>query len=177
MEVLRPAAAPTLSLHCSPPRAPQLSSVPLHVRGFDAAVTLVALGGAHACAATAAGTLWCWGDGSCGQLGLGPAVRASSKPARVDSLSGTAQAVACGANFTLVCTTSGLFAFGANGDGQLGIGRAGAEAWTPGAVALDGPANGAGAPRSGPFARPAAGAAFALALRWCGLHAAAGPVF
>lgn len=169
-----PASRAASFLHrSSPPPTPQLTSVPLQVGGFGAAVTSVALGDAHACAITEAGALWCWGSGSRGQLGLGPSVQASAQPTRVESLPGAAQAAACGADFTLVCTTTGLFAFGANSDGQLGTGDATFDTWTPDRVVLGGPGGEAASPSSKPFARPVAGAAFALALCWCGLPATA----
>src|SRR5262249_37871710 len=45
-------------------------STPVRVMGLDGVVQVV-VGGAHACALRADGTLWCWGLGTSGQLGNG----------------------------------------------------------------------------------------------------------
>ena len=81
---------------------------------------VISAGGAHACAVEASGTLWCWGQGAYGQLGIGdpgdPAERAA--PVQVN---GPYAAVATGASHTCALTSSGRTrCFGDGSNGQLG---------------------------------------------------------
>jgi alpha-tubulin suppressor-like RCC1 family protein len=67
------------------------------------------------------GSLWTWGTGVSGQLGLGN-TQDKYVPTRVGSLNDWAY-VECGWNFVVAIKTDGtLWAWGANGSGQLGIG-------------------------------------------------------
>jgi alpha-tubulin suppressor-like RCC1 family protein len=52
-------------------------------------VTHVSAGGHFACALISDGTVWCWGDGSYGQLGNGTSGNQSSTPVQVSGIDGT----------------------------------------------------------------------------------------
>jgi alpha-tubulin suppressor-like RCC1 family protein len=85
------------------------------------AVTRVAAGLQHTCAATRAAGLFCWGDNGAGQLGTGDAGPALSPvPVRLVS---NPIAVAAGASHTCAVRQGGAtLCWGANVDGQLGEG-------------------------------------------------------
>lgn len=89
----------------------------------------IALGGAHACARSADGSVRCWGDNAAGQLGLGDTQnRAASPPsqtlARVNLLGDLRVArIAAGLSHTCAVIEDGsLYCWGQNGSGQLGLG-------------------------------------------------------
>jgi alpha-tubulin suppressor-like RCC1 family protein len=86
----------------------------------------LALGARHACAVID-GTVSCWGDGARGQLGAA----ATSSPRPVKALEEKAISVAVGGAFTCALLAGGrdLRCFGANDEGQLGVG-----AWGRGAA-------------------------------------------
>lgn len=68
--------------------------------------------------------LYTWGSSSSGCLGFGPMVTKYSLPQQVDVLNCyqvEALSVACGKNHTLVLTNFGVFSWGSNAYGQLGI--------------------------------------------------------
>jgi alpha-tubulin suppressor-like RCC1 family protein len=86
-------------------------------RGF----TMIAAGGAHACAVDTDGTSWCWGANLFGQLGVGD-YRWRFSPSRV---SGTLRFATIAAGTTSTCglTTIGdAFCWGSNQLGELGDG-------------------------------------------------------
>lgn len=82
-------------------------------------VTSIAAGGGSACARMAAGTVYCWGLGTSGQLGNNTTV--SSKVAvPVTGLTGATH-VAVGANFACARSSTGAVrCWGNNANGQLG---------------------------------------------------------
>lgn len=81
----------------------------------------ISCGFAHTAALKTDGSLWAWGDGDNGQLGLGGTAEKNS-PVRVDPGS-TWKSVSCGYDYTLAIKSNGsLWAWGDNGDGQLGLG-------------------------------------------------------
>ncbi|WP_433444073.1 RCC1 domain-containing protein [Nonomuraea sp. CA-141351] len=81
-----------------------------------------ATGGAHTCARQIDTTLWCWGDNSSGQLGLGDTTNRTS-PVQVTT-PGTWSAVTAGAAHTCGKRTTGnsVWCWGNNSFGQLGLG-------------------------------------------------------
>ena len=86
----------------------------------------VAAGAAHALGLTDTGELHAWGDNRLGQLGLGYTNAHESGPARVPNPPGASawQDLRAGANHSLALTPEGqLYAWGANGQGQLGLGH------------------------------------------------------
>ncbi|MCU0686678.1 MAG: hypothetical protein MUF34_31260 [Polyangiaceae bacterium] len=84
------------------------------------------------------GSLWAWGENDDGQLGLGtestPDITPRSSPTAVPGLSDVV-AAALGFNHTIALRADGtLVAFGADNNGQLGDGEAGADRSVPAAV-------------------------------------------
>ena len=78
-------------------------------------------GGNHSAGIRSDGTLWTWGTGSSGQLGLGT-TSDRYVPTPVGNLN-TWVEVECGWNHTLALRSDGtLWAWGLNGNGQLGVG-------------------------------------------------------
>ena len=94
-----------------------------------AAAGMVALGKEHSCALTAGGEVKCWGGGTIGQLGDGPAVDRSAPVATLagngtpDPLGGVVQVVAGGWH-TCGVSGGGMKCWGYGKEGQLGGGGA-----------------------------------------------------
>jgi len=85
-------------------------------------------GGAHTCATRTDGTLWCWGKNGNGQLGIG-SVTSEFLPQQVSTPAATGWAAVSAGGFHACATrTDGtLWCWGANYDGQLGIGSSGSK--------------------------------------------------
>jgi hypothetical protein len=98
---------------------------------------VVATGGAHSCAITGAGDLYCWGDDKYGQLGDGARAHAFAQPVPV--LGGMTE-VAAGRAHTCALDAGGrVYCWGDGSFGQLGVpGTIGST--TPLYVRLPGPA-------------------------------------
>ena len=89
------------------------------------AVTSIAAGLYHSLASDAQGHAWSWGLGTSGQLGLGSAGPPQLTPAQIPGLAGvTAVAAGCSHSLALVAG-GGLYVFGLNSAGQLGLGPVG----------------------------------------------------
>jgi hypothetical protein len=81
-----------------------------------AGVTQLALGSRHSCALTASGAVWCWGDNSRGQLGIGSGGSQSS-PVQLEDIP-EVEAIAAGGMTTCALTSDKkLFCWG---DGEFG---------------------------------------------------------
>jgi alpha-tubulin suppressor-like RCC1 family protein len=94
---------------------------PTKVANLTEAITTVAAGGAHTCALSATGKLYCWGNNLYGQLGDGTTI-SRTVPIQV-SLPGTVQAVATADSHMCALLTDGaVYCWGNNMDGQLGDG-------------------------------------------------------
>ena len=81
----------------------------------------IAAGAQHTCAVTVGGNVWCWGEGSSGQTGLGT----TSDRSRPQQVSGITSAVAVTAGDAHTCvrlSTGALRCWGLNNLGQLGDG-------------------------------------------------------
>lgn len=86
------------------------------------AVTSVCAGAEHSCATLDDGSLWCWGQGLAGQLGIGASfITALDTPTRVTlPTPGTALRVTCGAQHTCAqLTDTSVSCWGNNSSGQL----------------------------------------------------------
>lgn len=97
--------------------------VPTRIEGLGPA-RAVAAGGGHSLVLMEDGTVHSFGYRRSGQLGRhAPSVVDSSIPGQVEGI-GSARAVAAGGEHSLVLLDSGeVYAFGRNGDGELGLGR------------------------------------------------------
>jgi alpha-tubulin suppressor-like RCC1 family protein len=86
----------------------------------------IACGGAHSVCLTDNGVVWAWGRGALGRLGMGEDDnhnRATPQPVAGALRRQVVVQVACGWRHTMALTDVGqLYAFGANADGQLGVG-------------------------------------------------------
>ena len=103
-------------------------------------VVAIATGGGHALALRRDGTVWGWGANHFGELGRGEGRPGSLglEAAPVQGLTGVA-AIAAGDGFSLAAKADGtVWAWGANGNGQLGIGTRDLESH-PLPVAVKGP--------------------------------------
>lgn len=115
--------------------------VPTQVKNIDN-VTQVSTGGYHTCARKTDNTLWCWGDNQYGQLGLGntvistcgntPCAKGPRQVREQDPTTETGDTtyltgssfVSAGDNHTCARKTGGgVWCWGSNSRGQLGIGR------------------------------------------------------
>jgi alpha-tubulin suppressor-like RCC1 family protein/subtilisin family serine protease len=98
-----------------------IQSSPVAVSGLSG-VTVAAAGATHSLAVKTDGTVWSWGSNSSGELGNGTTTDRNT-PGAVSSLSGIT-AVAAGSNFSLALRSSdgSVWAWGLNGNGQLGLG-------------------------------------------------------
>ena len=82
----------------------------------------VAAGGYHSLAMKADGTVWAWGTNNFGQIGNGATNAIYKTPTQVTNLAGVVS-VAAGMNHSLALKADGtVWAWGANGGGQIGNG-------------------------------------------------------
>jgi alpha-tubulin suppressor-like RCC1 family protein len=99
------------------------SSIPLPVDLSGEQVKQVAAGNATSYALLQNGTLWAWGRGDLGQLGVGWPTAYEATPVQITGLGANVKAVAAGATHALAITTENeLYAWGNNANGQLGDG-------------------------------------------------------
>ncbi len=107
------------------------SSMATSGAGGGSAVAKIALGGWHTCAIKEDGSLWCWGDNSHGQLGVGMTCSAPpnqlcgiASPVEVTALGHAVRDVALGWDgpTCAVKTDGSLWCWGDNSHGQLGDG-------------------------------------------------------
>jgi alpha-tubulin suppressor-like RCC1 family protein len=90
-------------------------------------VFALAAGGSHTCGTDFGSlpALYCWGSNERGQLGIGTSIQFSRTPLRVASFDANGSLAAGGSHTCaslIVGSTSGLFCWGLNDDGQLGDG-------------------------------------------------------
>ena len=83
----------------------------------------ISAGFASTCALTTAGAAYCWGDNTYGELGNGSTTK-STVPVAVSGLGSGVRSVSAGISHALALLNDGTVkAWGANEDGQLGIGN------------------------------------------------------
>lgn len=114
-------------------RAPYVRARPVQVLDLVEIVS-VAAGSFHSLALKDDGTVWAWGSNVSAELGNGTMGGIQNAPAQIGGLAG-AIAIAAGARHSLALAADGtVWAWGANGSGQLGNGTVGGTGVTPGAV-------------------------------------------
>ncbi|MCL2746065.1 MAG: hypothetical protein FWE48_03110 [Coriobacteriia bacterium] len=97
----------------------------------------VSAGRSHAIGIGADGSLWTWGNGRNGELGLGE-TGSHSIPQQITNGATSWQSASAGRDHSLAIDSDGnLWAWGAGSDGQLGLGAAGQEDFARGAVNID----------------------------------------
>lgn len=94
-------------------------------RGISVSLVASSASSLHSIIVSTDGRVFSWGRGGSGQLGIGDSPDQVAVPTRVESLEKyQIKYAATGASHTLVLTNDGVvFGFGANEDGQLGIGN------------------------------------------------------
>jgi alpha-tubulin suppressor-like RCC1 family protein len=99
------------------------SNVPVQVSSLTGVIAIAA-GTYHSLALKNDGTVWAWGYNNYGQLGNGSNIFYSNVPVQVSSLTGVIAIAAMGSSHSLALKNDGtVWAWGANGYGQLGIGN------------------------------------------------------
>jgi len=99
------------------------SNVPVQVSSLTGVIAIAA-GAYHSLALKNDGTVWAWGYNNYGQLGNGSNIFYSNVPVQVSSLTGVIAVAAMGSSHSLALKNDGtVWAWGANGTGQLGIGN------------------------------------------------------
>lgn len=96
------------------------------VQALVSGITAIDAGAYHSLALQSDGTVWAWGDNWYGQLGDGNTLTTSLFPVQVDQSTGLTgvTAIAAGDYHNLALKTDGtVWAWGANGNGQLGDGN------------------------------------------------------
>jgi alpha-tubulin suppressor-like RCC1 family protein len=97
------------------------ATVPVAVGGGLSGVTSITAGQDHACALTASGALFCWGNNQQGQLGVGDQLQ-RTLPAPVNGLASGVTQVTAGGYHTCALVSGGVKCWGFNSFGQLGNG-------------------------------------------------------
>ncbi|KAK8941809.1 Ultraviolet-B receptor UVR8 [Platanthera guangdongensis] len=100
--------------------------VPSLILGLPDKIVMVSAGYHHSAAVTEDGSLFTWGNNSCGQLGLGKRAQSIvSTPTKVDSLDGIyIKMIALGSEHSIAVTNEGsVMSWGSGGAGRLGHGH------------------------------------------------------
>ena len=97
------------------------SGTPVQVPGLTGVVQ-VAAGVAHSLALRTDGTVWAWGNNANGEVGDGSVGGVRPSPVQVTGLTGVTK-IAAGGGFSLALRSDGtVWAWGGNGEGELGNG-------------------------------------------------------
>ena len=103
------------------------STAPLAVDGLTDPVASISAGGKHTCAVLEASkAVWCWGQNDTWQSGVGDGSEGNNEdapaPGPVSGVSGAAEVVS-GDEHTCAMTSDGVYCWGSNAVGQLGLGK------------------------------------------------------
>jgi alpha-tubulin suppressor-like RCC1 family protein len=97
-----------------------INSLPEKVTGLPNPVDQVASGSTYTCALDKTRTIWCWGDGAFGEIGLQP-FKGSSTPVKVTTVTEKVLTFQAGWFHTCYLTVSGrVSCWGKNQEGELG---------------------------------------------------------
>jgi alpha-tubulin suppressor-like RCC1 family protein len=95
-------------------------SIPTQIAALGTSVVGVSAGANFTCAWKTDRTLWCWGDNSTGQLGLGLPSDIQNRPMQVVALGPTVSSATAGGSHACATRTDGtLWCWGANGSAQV----------------------------------------------------------
>jgi alpha-tubulin suppressor-like RCC1 family protein len=100
---------------------PSPTSVLEMVNGPALSLRQVAVGDAHTCGRRDDASVWCWGDNSSGEAGIGSTAADIVSPSRVTLDSGAID-IAAGNNHMCAAHADGVSCWGRNSNGQLGNG-------------------------------------------------------
>lgn len=90
------------------------------VEGLPTLISSIAAGSSHTCVLDKESNLWCWGEGTFGQIGLNP-FKNSAVPVKAFSFSTMVTSIQAGWFHTCLLTIDGLVScWGKNQEGQLG---------------------------------------------------------
>jgi alpha-tubulin suppressor-like RCC1 family protein len=103
---------------------------PLAVAGLSE-VSVLSAQSFNTCALTSAGAVWCWGDNTWGQLGIGTVGGIANVPGQILALPSTADLAVGARHACALDADNGLWCWGDNGLGQLGLADAGAPVAIP----------------------------------------------
>ncbi|MBU6335965.1 MAG: RCC1 repeat-containing protein, partial [Chloroflexi bacterium] len=125
-----PTRTPTRVPTRTPTRVPTRTPLPAPISG----IVQIAAGGAHSCALTSAGGVWCWGLNWNGQIGDGTTTNRLT-PVAVSGLGSGVRAIALGDSHSCALTSGGaVLCWGSNNNGELGDGTLVERRTTPVAV-------------------------------------------
>ena len=99
---------------------------PNPVAGISSSVISAAAGKAHICVVMQSGSVVCWGSNTSGESGTGTATSSGqTSPTPVLGITGLANQVSSGDSHScaLMSSTGSVYCWGANNDGQLGLGN------------------------------------------------------
>lgn len=88
---------------------------------FKERITQIATGYNHSIAVSLDGKLFVWGEGRCGQLGLGRKLTCTFEPLAVDFPENQIDSVKAGYGHTVVLSKHKVYTVGLNNFGQLGV--------------------------------------------------------
>ena len=90
-------------------------------RSIPAGAPDIVVGTDFSCALTGSGDVWCWGDNTYGQLGIGTTTM-SNVPVQVTGLSNITSLSAGSSHVCAIDSSNALWCWGHNDHGQLGTG-------------------------------------------------------
>jgi alpha-tubulin suppressor-like RCC1 family protein len=98
------------------------STIPTKVSNLDN-VASITVGYYHTCAVRNDGTVFCWGSNSSSQIGTENSIALYALPTKVSTLSEITSISAGNKHTCAITQNDSLYCWGANGNGQLGIGN------------------------------------------------------
>lgn len=98
-------------------------TTPVDVMNLGSGVARLGMGHWFSCAVTTGGALKCWGYNSRGELGLGTKSSGKTSPVDVPGMETGVTEISGAGMSACASTTTGVYCWGQNGSGQLGLGN------------------------------------------------------